>query len=47
MAAINVAMLQKGAFGKVISSDTTEDEADLRENRMEGTDIETEKVQET
>ena len=41
-----VTVLQKGAKD-IISSDTTGDEADLRESRMEGADVESEKVQET
>ena len=41
-----ITVLQKGAKD-IISSDTTGDEADLRESRMEGADVEIEKVQET
>lgn len=41
-----VTVLQKGAKD-IISSDTTGDEADLKESRMEGADVEAEKVQET
>ena len=41
-----VTVLQKGAKD-VISSDTTGDEADLRESRMGGAGVEIEKVQET
>jgi ATP-dependent NAD(P)H-hydrate dehydratase len=41
-----VTVLQKGAKD-IISSDTTGDEADLRESRMEGADVEIEMVQET
>jgi ATP-dependent NAD(P)H-hydrate dehydratase len=41
-----VTVLQKGAKD-IISSDTTGDEADLRESRMESADIEFERVQET
>ena len=41
-----VTVLQKGAKD-IISSDTSGDEADLRESRMEGADVEVEKVQET
>ena len=41
-----VTVLQKGAKD-IISSDTTGDEANLRESRMEGAGVEIEKVQET
>ena len=41
-----VTVLQKGAKD-IISSDTTGEEADLKESRMEGADVEAEKVQET
>ena len=41
-----VTVLQKGAKD-IISSDTTGDEANLKESRMEGADEEAEKVQET
>ena len=41
-----VTVLQKGAKD-IISSDTTGDETDLRESRMEGAVVEIEKVQET
>jgi len=41
-----VTVLQKGAKD-IISSDTTGEEADLKESRMEGADVEVENVQET
>jgi ATP-dependent NAD(P)H-hydrate dehydratase len=41
-----VTLLQKGAKD-IISSDTTGDAADLRESRIEGTDVGYEKIQET
>jgi ATP-dependent NAD(P)H-hydrate dehydratase len=41
-----VTVLQKGAKD-IISSDTTGEEADLKESRMEGADVEVETVQET
>ena len=41
-----VTVLQKGAKD-IISSDTTGDAADLRESRIDGTDVGCEKIQET
>ena len=41
-----VTVLQKGAKD-IISSDTTGDEADLKESRMEGADVGAEMIQET